>query len=108
MPLAPRPGTAVEPKCSIRRASGEGLAQRGVDLLEARGPRGVVVLDDDVALLRPADEHRIVHWRAVSSVRAPQGKGDSSSRSRRAVALPEPGSISTRSTASGAKLGVVS
>src|SRR4051794_460443 len=50
------------------RAGPERLPERGLGLLEAGGPAGVVVLDDDRALLRPPDEDRVVH--ALSLFRA--------------------------------------
>jgi hypothetical protein len=41
--------------------------QGGLDLLEALGPRRVVVRDHDRALLRPADEHGVVHQADTTS-----------------------------------------
>ena len=44
-----------------QRLRAQRLGERGLDLLEARGPRGVVLLDHDRALLRPPDEDGVVH-----------------------------------------------
>jgi hypothetical protein len=56
--FAASPGTEVEPMCSIARA----LAECSGDLcaldLEMLGPCRVVVGDDDVNLLRLADQNR--------------------------------------------------
>src|SRR5215207_3909813 len=59
-------GGGAEVLDAVRRRP-ERLLQRGVDLLEAGRPRGVVLLDDDRALLRSPDEDRVVHHAGTTS-----------------------------------------
>ena len=57
-----------------QRLRPERLGEGGLDLLEARGPGGVVLLDHDRPLLRPPDEDGVVHWRQSLP---PRGEGKS-------------------------------
>src|SRR5215213_2655697 len=61
-PLGREPGDGGRAEVlDAARAGPERLAERVLGLLEAGGPAGVVVLDDDGALLRPPDEYAVIH-----------------------------------------------